>query len=212
MSRKVVHIEILNKCGGELEHSLRSRCIEPCSTEEYINAPEDVVTRTKIGRNWKRLDVKVLNEPFIKKDKPRETFKPNKSNSNEQRKCHKCGAIGHLANNCLKKVKINEIVETEDHNNKEEESDSEKDTEESGTSESDEINIINDIDLIYEVLDVNSNLPQVGASDTSLRNIQDAKFYRTKPEKGMAYTAWKSSIIIFMVENVEVKVNLDTGA
>ncbi|MBW0556321.1 hypothetical protein O181_096036 [Austropuccinia psidii MF-1] len=111
-------MKILKKCGGELEHSLRSRCIEPCSTEEYINALEDIVTRTKIGRTWKKLDIKSPNKPFINKDKPRETLKPNTSNSNEQRKCHKCGGIGHLANNCLKKAKINEIVETEDHNDK----------------------------------------------------------------------------------------------
>ncbi|MBW0514827.1 hypothetical protein O181_054542 [Austropuccinia psidii MF-1] len=193
----MVHMRILEKCGGELEHSLRSKCIEPFSTENYINALEDIVTRTKIGRNWKKLEIKSPNKPFIKKDQPRETFKPNISKSNEQKKCHKCGSTGHLANNCRKKAKINEIVETEDHNDKEEESDSEKDTEESETSESDEINMI---DLIYEVLDVNSNLPQVGTSDTSLTNIQDSKLYRTKPEKGMGYTAGKSSISIVMVE------------
>ncbi|MBW0556758.1 hypothetical protein O181_096473 [Austropuccinia psidii MF-1] len=156
----MVHMKIIKKCGGELEHSLRSRFIEPCSIEEYINALEDIVTRTKIGRTWKKLDIKSPNKPIIKKDKPREAFKPNTSKSNEQRKCHICGGIGHLANNCLKKAKINKIVETEDHNDKEEESDSEKDTEESKTSESDELNIINaqinNIDLIYEVLDVNS--------------------------------------------------------
>ncbi|MBW0549818.1 hypothetical protein O181_089533 [Austropuccinia psidii MF-1] len=54
---------------------------------------------------------------------------------------------------------MNEIVETEDHNGKEEETDPEKHTEESEASESDEINItnprINNIDLIYEVLNVN---------------------------------------------------------
>ncbi|MBW0552160.1 hypothetical protein O181_091875 [Austropuccinia psidii MF-1] len=88
-------------------------------------------------KNWKKLDIESPNKPFIKKDKPRKTFKPNTSNINEQRKFHKCGGIGHLAINCLKKAKINEIVETEDHNDKEEESDSEKDTEESETSESD---------------------------------------------------------------------------
>ncbi|MBW0561590.1 hypothetical protein O181_101305 [Austropuccinia psidii MF-1] len=103
----------------------------------------------------------------------------------------------------------------EDHNDKEEESDSEKDTEESETSESDEINIINaqinNIDLIYEVLDVNSNLPQVGTSDTNLTNIQDAKLYRTKPEKEMGYIAGKSIISILMVGNQEGKVCLDTG-
>ncbi|MBW0511077.1 hypothetical protein O181_050792 [Austropuccinia psidii MF-1] len=181
MSQKMVHMEILEKCGGDLEHSLRSRCIEPCSTEEYINALEDIVTRTKI-----------------------------------QRKCHKCGGIGHLANNFVKKAKISETVAAEDHNDKEEESDSEKDTGESKTSESDEINIINaqinNINLIYEVLDVNSNLPQVGTSDTSLTNIKDAKLYRTKPEKGMGYTAGKSSTSIVMVENQDTKVNFDTGA
>ncbi|MBW0555065.1 hypothetical protein O181_094780, partial [Austropuccinia psidii MF-1] len=193
-----------------------SRCIEPCSTEEYINALEDIVTRTKIGRTWKKLDIKSPNKPFIKKDKSKESFKPNTSNNNEQRKCHKCGGIGHLANNCLKKAKINEIVETENHNDKEEESDSEKETEESESSESDEINIINaqinNIDIIYEVLDVNSNLPQVGTSDTNLTNIQDAKMYRTKPARGMGYTAGKSSISMVMVDNQEGKVNLDTGA
>ncbi|MBW0513681.1 hypothetical protein O181_053396 [Austropuccinia psidii MF-1] len=124
----MVHMKILKICGGELEPALRSRCIEPCFTEEYINSLEDIVTRTKIGRTWKKLDIKSPNKPFIKKDKPRETFKPNISNINEKRKCHKCGGIGHLANNCLKKAKINEIVETDDHNDKEEESNSEKDT------------------------------------------------------------------------------------
>ncbi|MBW0564587.1 hypothetical protein O181_104302 [Austropuccinia psidii MF-1] len=113
-------MKILKKCGGELEHSLRRRCIEPFFTEEYISALKDIVTRTKIGRTWKKLDIKSPNKPFIKKDKPQKTFKPNTSNSNEQRKCHKCGGIGHLANNCLKKAKISEIVETEDHRDKEE--------------------------------------------------------------------------------------------
>ncbi|MBW0541407.1 hypothetical protein O181_081122 [Austropuccinia psidii MF-1] len=152
-------MKILKKCGGEFENVLRSRRIEPCSTEVYINALEHIVTRTKIGRNWKKLDNKSPNKPFLRKDKPRENLKPNTSKNNEKGKCHKCGGIGHLANNCLKKSKINEIVEAEDHNDKEEEYDSEKDTEESDTSESDEMHIINaqinNIDLIYEVLDVN---------------------------------------------------------
>ncbi|MBW0542163.1 hypothetical protein O181_081878 [Austropuccinia psidii MF-1] len=194
MSQKMVQMKIMKKCGGELENALRSRFIEPCSKEEYINALKDIVTRTKIGRTWKKLDIKSPNKPFIKKDKPKEAFKPNKFNSNEQRKCHKCG---------------------ENHNDKEEESDSEKETEESKTSESDEVNIANAeiryIGLIYEVLDVNSNLPQVGTSDTSPTNIQDARLYRTKPAKGMGYTDGNSIISTVMVETQEAKVNLDTG-
>ncbi|MBW0507337.1 hypothetical protein O181_047052 [Austropuccinia psidii MF-1] len=107
-------------------------------------------------------------------------------------------------------------METDDYNDKEEELNSEKDTEESETCESDEINIINaqikNIDSMYEVSDVNSNLPQVGTSHKSLTNIQEAKMYRTKPEKGTEYKSGKSIISIVMVEKQEAKVNLDTGA
>ncbi|MBW0570868.1 hypothetical protein O181_110583 [Austropuccinia psidii MF-1] len=68
------------------------------------------------------------------------------------------------------------------------------------------------MDLTYEVLDVNSSLPQFGTSDTNLTNIQDSKFYITKPAKGMRYTAGKSSISIVKVGNQEANLNSDTGA
>ncbi|MBW0470640.1 hypothetical protein O181_010355 [Austropuccinia psidii MF-1] len=104
----------------------------------------------------------------------------------------------------------------EDHNDKEDEYESEKDTEESEASENDEINIINaqinNIDLTYEVLDVNSSLPQVGTSEINLTKKQDAKLYGTKPAKGMGYTAGKSSISIVIVGNHEAKESLATGA
>ncbi|MBW0561288.1 hypothetical protein O181_101003 [Austropuccinia psidii MF-1] len=51
MSETMIHKRILRKCGGDLEHSIRSRCIEPFSTEDYINAMEDITTRTEIGIN-----------------------------------------------------------------------------------------------------------------------------------------------------------------
>ncbi|MBW0572003.1 hypothetical protein O181_111718 [Austropuccinia psidii MF-1] len=38
MSEAMVHKIILQKCGGDLEHAIRSRCIEPYSTEDYINS------------------------------------------------------------------------------------------------------------------------------------------------------------------------------
>ncbi|MBW0514389.1 hypothetical protein O181_054104 [Austropuccinia psidii MF-1] len=164
-------------------------------------------------KNW---TLKVKKSHLSKNIKQKKLSSPIHPNNNEQRKCHKYEGIGSLANNCLEKSKINEIVETEDHNDKEEEYESEKETEESETSEKDAIKIINaqidNIDLIYEVLHVNSDLPQVGTSDTSLTNIQDAKLYRTKPEKGMGYTAGISSLSTIMVGNQEAKVNLDSGA
>ncbi|MBW0518093.1 hypothetical protein O181_057808 [Austropuccinia psidii MF-1] len=133
----MVHMKVLKKCGGESEHTLRSRFIEPFSTEEYINALEDIVTRKKLaelGRNW---TLKVQINHLSRKINQYTTSIP----------IHPTVMIKESATN------------VEDHNDKEEESHSEKDTEESKTSESDEISInnaqINDIDLIYEVLDVN---------------------------------------------------------
>ncbi|MBW0501807.1 hypothetical protein O181_041522 [Austropuccinia psidii MF-1] len=128
----------------------------------------------------------IPNKQFIKRDRKKEPAKPK--STNEQRKFHKFGGIGKLANTFLQEAKINEVVETEDHNDKEEEPHSEKENEETKTSEIDQINIINsqihNIDSIYEVLDVNSNLLQVGTYDTCLTNIQYAKMHRTKPDKG----------------------------
>ncbi|MBW0503164.1 hypothetical protein O181_042879 [Austropuccinia psidii MF-1] len=51
MSETMIHKRISKKCGGGLENAIRSRGIEPFSTADYINAMEDITTRTKIGRN-----------------------------------------------------------------------------------------------------------------------------------------------------------------
>ncbi|MBW0542844.1 hypothetical protein O181_082559, partial [Austropuccinia psidii MF-1] len=136
--------------------------------------------------------------------------------TNEETKCHKCNVIGNLGNNLLKKAKINKIVEKKEQNDKSDKSDSEMDTEDSETSERDEINIINaqinNIDLIYEVLDLNSKFPKLGIPNKSLTNIKDAKLHKTKPSKGMGYTDGNSGISIVMFENQEERVNLDTEA
>ncbi|MBW0522636.1 hypothetical protein O181_062351 [Austropuccinia psidii MF-1] len=110
-------MRILKNCEGELEHAPRRSFIEPSSIEEYINALEEILTRTKIGRTGKMLEIKSPKKQFLKKGKPKEPFKDN--NTNEKIKCHKCGGIGNLANNFLKKDKINEIVEIEYYNDKE---------------------------------------------------------------------------------------------
>ncbi|MBW0510989.1 hypothetical protein O181_050704 [Austropuccinia psidii MF-1] len=45
----MIDMKILRKCGGELEHAIKFRLVEPCSTEEYINEMEDIITKTRIG-------------------------------------------------------------------------------------------------------------------------------------------------------------------
>ncbi|MBW0560268.1 hypothetical protein O181_099983 [Austropuccinia psidii MF-1] len=99
MSETMIHKRILRKCGGDLEHAIRRRCIEPCSTEDYINAMEDITTRTKIGINWYK--------PQIDNRTSGKTIsKPNKTHDKTPLKCHKCGSTSHLANTCPTKTRI----------------------------------------------------------------------------------------------------------
>ncbi|MBW0564772.1 hypothetical protein O181_104487 [Austropuccinia psidii MF-1] len=96
MSEKMIHKRILRKCGGNLEHAIRSRCIKPCSTEDYINAIEDITNRTKIGRNW-------YEPPINRNTSGKPIPKPNKPHDKAPLKFHKCGSTSHLANTGPKK-------------------------------------------------------------------------------------------------------------
>ncbi|MBW0555208.1 hypothetical protein O181_094923 [Austropuccinia psidii MF-1] len=51
ISETMLHKRILRKCGGDLEHAIRRRFIDTCSTEDYIYAMEDITTGMKIVRN-----------------------------------------------------------------------------------------------------------------------------------------------------------------
>ncbi|MBW0521065.1 hypothetical protein O181_060780 [Austropuccinia psidii MF-1] len=101
MSEKMIHKRILRKCRGDLEHAITRRCIEPCSTDDYINAMEEIKTRTKIGRNW-------YKPPIDNKTNGKPISKPNKPHYKAPFKCHKCGSTSHWANTCPKKTRINE--------------------------------------------------------------------------------------------------------
>ncbi|MBW0496821.1 hypothetical protein O181_036536 [Austropuccinia psidii MF-1] len=108
MSETMLHKKILRKCGGDLENAIRSRCIELFSAEDYINAMEDITTRTKTGRNWYKppMDNKTSGKPIPK---------PNMPHEKAPLKCHKFGSTSHLANTCPKKKRINEIeIEKDD--------------------------------------------------------------------------------------------------
>ncbi|MBW0508173.1 hypothetical protein O181_047888 [Austropuccinia psidii MF-1] len=112
MSEKMVHKRILRKRGGDLENAIRSRCIEPCFTEDYINAMEDITTRTKIAGNWYKPPI-----PNTNSGKP--ISRPNKPQDIAPLKCHKCGSTSFLANTCPKRTRINEIEIEKGENTKE---------------------------------------------------------------------------------------------
>ncbi|MBW0578571.1 hypothetical protein O181_118286 [Austropuccinia psidii MF-1] len=101
MSDTMINMKIFRKCGGELEHTIKSRCVEPCSAEDYINAMEDIATRTRIGKSWTKNPIESKKVLKI----PREDRRPERP----VLKCHRCGSTSNLANTCTKKTKISEV-------------------------------------------------------------------------------------------------------
>ncbi|MBW0559193.1 hypothetical protein O181_098908 [Austropuccinia psidii MF-1] len=168
MSDTMINMKILRKCGGELEHAIKSRCVEPRSTEEYINAMEDIITRTRTGKAW----TKIAMESKMVPKASREDRKPEIP----VLKCHKCEKTSNLANTCTKKTKINEFQ------------------------------------VIEEVTEVHTHLPQYSEDHHSLININDARMCKPKPARGKGYTARASCITSVLMNDIEAKVNLDTGA
>ncbi|MBW0535842.1 hypothetical protein O181_075557 [Austropuccinia psidii MF-1] len=87
MSDSMINMKILRKCGGELEHAIKCRCVEPCSSEDCINAMEEIITRTRIGKTWTRTPINSKMVPKISID--------DKRHEKPVLKCHKCAIKGH---------------------------------------------------------------------------------------------------------------------
>ncbi|MBW0534754.1 hypothetical protein O181_074469 [Austropuccinia psidii MF-1] len=63
MSELMIHRKILQQCGGELEHFVKSRTTEQYSEEDIINVLEEVTTRARIGSSRVNLKAR-LNAPW----------------------------------------------------------------------------------------------------------------------------------------------------
>ncbi|MBW0548448.1 hypothetical protein O181_088163 [Austropuccinia psidii MF-1] len=151
MSDIMINIKISRKCGGELEHAIKRRCVEPCSTEDYINAMEDIITRTRIGKTWTNIPMDSKMVPKIPKDDRR----PERP----YLKGHKCGSTSNLANTFTKKTKINEVQVIEGIQCTEEKEESDQD---SAVSEDTPVEdyLIENITAFFEVTEVHTHLPQ----------------------------------------------------
>ncbi|MBW0530326.1 hypothetical protein O181_070041 [Austropuccinia psidii MF-1] len=171
----MINMQILRKCGGELEHAIKCRCVEPCSSEDYINSMEDIITRTRIGKTWTRAPIESKMVPIISRDDKR----PEKP----VLKCHKCGSTSHLTNTCTKKTKINEVKIIAEAQYTEEKEESDQD---SAVSEETPVEYysIENITAFFEVTEVHTHLPQYSEDCYSLINIQDARMHKTKPARG----------------------------
>ncbi|MBW0534043.1 hypothetical protein O181_073758 [Austropuccinia psidii MF-1] len=202
ISDTMINMKILRKCGGELEHAIKSRCVEPCSTEDYINEMEDIIARTRIGKTWTKIPI----ESKIVLKIPREERRPEKP----VLKCHKCGSTSHLASTCTKRTKINEVQVIEEVHFTEEKEESDQDSAISEDTTVEDYPIEN-ITAFFEVTEVHTHLPQSSEDCHNLINIQDARMCKTKPARGNGYTAGASCIISVFMNDIEAKVNLDTG-
>ncbi|MBW0470863.1 hypothetical protein O181_010578 [Austropuccinia psidii MF-1] len=155
ISETMIHKRLLRKFGCDLEIYIRSRFIDPYSTEDYINSMEDITTRTKIGRNW-------YKPPIDNNTSFKMILRPNKAQDRVPLKCHKCGSTLHLANTCTKKTRINEIKleksqETKESNEVTVQKSSSEPLKEEDLPEELSIEKIN---VLFEVTDVHTQLPK----------------------------------------------------
>ncbi|MBW0562578.1 hypothetical protein O181_102293 [Austropuccinia psidii MF-1] len=150
VSDTMINMKILRKCGGELEHAIKSRCVEPFSKEDYINEIEDIITRTRIGRTWTKIPMESKMVPKIS----REDRKPERP----VLKWHKCGSTSHLARTWTKKTKINEfqVIKGVKCTEEKEESDLDSQISEDTPVEDYPIEKITDF---FEVTEVHTHLP-----------------------------------------------------
>ncbi|MBW0472546.1 hypothetical protein O181_012261 [Austropuccinia psidii MF-1] len=70
---------------------------------------------------------------------------------------------------------------------------------------------IESITAFFEVTEVHTHLPQYSEDCYNLINIQDARMCKTKPSRGKGYTSGAYFITSVLRNDVEAKVNLDTG-
>ncbi|MBW0516839.1 hypothetical protein O181_056554 [Austropuccinia psidii MF-1] len=151
MSDSMFNITILRKCGGELEHDIKCRCVEPCSTEEYIKEIKYIITREGLGNTWNRT-------PMESKIIPK-TSREDRRPEIPVLKCHKCWGTSHLANTCTKKTKVKEVQVIEAVQCAEEKEKYDQDSEISYDTPAKDYPIENITDF-FEVSEVHTHLPQ----------------------------------------------------
>ncbi|MBW0469814.1 hypothetical protein O181_009529 [Austropuccinia psidii MF-1] len=71
---------------------------------------------------------------------------------------------------------------------------------------------IENITAFFEITEVHTQLPQYSEDCHNLINMQDARMCKIKPSRGKGYTAGASCITPILRNDIEAKVNLDTGA
>ncbi|MBW0558538.1 hypothetical protein O181_098253 [Austropuccinia psidii MF-1] len=164
---------------------------------------EDIINRTRIGKAWTRVPMK---SKMVYK-----TFREDKRPEIPVLKCHKCQRTSQLSNTCTKKTNINEVQVIEEAKITEDKEESDLDSAVSEDTPLEHYPIAK-ITAFFEVTQIHTYLPQYSEDFHNLINIQDARICKTKPARGKGYTSGASSITPILMNYIEAKVNLDTGA
>ncbi|MBW0554548.1 hypothetical protein O181_094263 [Austropuccinia psidii MF-1] len=188
----MINIKVLRKCGGELENAIKLSCVEPFSSEDYINSMEDIISKKRIGKTWTRNLMESKIVPTISREDKR-TERP-------VLKCYKCRSTSHLANPCTKKAKINgaQIIEEVQYAEETRETDQDSAISEDTPFKDYSIESITDL---YEVTEIHTHLLQYSGDCYNMINIQDAIMCKTKPSKGKRYPSGASFITSILIND-----------
>ncbi|MBW0466894.1 hypothetical protein O181_006609 [Austropuccinia psidii MF-1] len=126
-------------------------------------------------------------------------------------KFHKFVSSSNLASACTKNTKINEVQVIEEVQCAEEKEEYDKDSEKSEDIPAEDYPIENST-AFFGFTEVHTHLPQISEVCYNMIKIQDPKMCKTKPARGKGYTYRKSCITSIQMNDVEAKVNFDTGA
>ncbi|MBW0478045.1 hypothetical protein O181_017760 [Austropuccinia psidii MF-1] len=126
-------------------------------------------------------------------------------------KCNKCGSTSNLANTCTKKANINEVQFIEEVQCTEEKEEYDLDSAVSEDTQVEDYPIENTT-AFFEVTEVHTHLPQYSEDCHNLISIHDSRMCKTKPARGKGDTSGASCITSILMNDIEAKVNLDTGA
>ncbi|MBW0506031.1 hypothetical protein O181_045746 [Austropuccinia psidii MF-1] len=174
------------------------KCVEPCSIEDYINAMEDIITRTIIGKTWTRvpMESKMISKTYTEYKRPERPVL----------KYHKWGSTSDLAKTCTKKTKINAVQFIEEVQCTEEKEESDLDSAVSEDTPVEEYPIER-ITALFEVTEVHTHLPQYSEDCHNLINIHDARMCKTKPDRVKGYATGSSCITLILMNDIEAKKN-----
>ncbi|MBW0558236.1 hypothetical protein O181_097951 [Austropuccinia psidii MF-1] len=210
----MIHRKILRQCGGDLEHSVKSRTTEKSSAEDVINILEEVTTRTRIGSSRVNLKTR-LNTPW--KDSVDKNTKQNIHNvkyesSHIIKKCHISQSTTHLANTCPKRGKIDDIGIEEEPDVEKDDNIIEENSYDKSSIFSESSKGIENINATFYIMESYSHLPQLSNGQLDLSKVQYAQLMKTKPNRGKSYTAGNSCITEVVIDSKPTKPLLDPGA